>query len=551
MKYNRYFVDSKKRFMLKKHFLYVCLLLAVLSSCAKRGTITGGLKDTLAPVLKNSLPKNYSTGFREKSFKLTFDEYIKLKNINKQLIVSPPMKKAPEVLPTTASREITIKFNDTLQPDTTYSFNFGESIQDNNEGNPYKQFKYVFSTGTYIDSLTLSGTIKDALNKQTDNFVSVMLYDVNEKFSDSVIYKQNPRYITNTLDSSTVFKLENLRAGKYLLVALKDANSNYKYDPKAEKIAFRKEYITVPNDTLYELELFQETPAFKSLKPVQASGNRLLMGYEGKPTSAKVTLHRGIDDLAPIVTKFPKKDSLQVWFKPIKLTGDVKTDSLYFTIANDRYSEKYTVKIKNQKADTLSFSPKYSSELPLRERFAINASLPLTQFDESKMKLVDKDSASVAFKTEYDVMTQELRFDFPKEPLEKYKLTLLPGALTDYTGKESDTLSYRFSTKSLSDYGNLRLTLENVKSYPVIVELTNDKGDVLASAYSEDNPKINFDLIEPALFTLRVIYDTNKNAEWDSGSFLEKRQTEEVIYFPKPIDVRANWDVEQTFNLKK
>jgi len=537
--------------MLKKHFLYVCLLLVLLSGCAKRGTITGGLKDTLSPVLKNSFPKNYSTGFKEKSFKLTFDEYIKLKGISKQLIVSPPLKKAPEVLPTTASKEITVKFNDTLQPNTTYSFNFGESIQDNNEGNPYKQFKYVFSTGTYIDSLTLSGTIKDAINKKTDNFVSVMLYDVNDKFSDSVIYKQNPRYITNTLDSSTVFKLENLKAGKYLLVALKDENSNYKFDPKQEKIAFRKEYITVPNDTLYELELFLETPSFKSFKPTQASGNRLLMGYEGNPKAAKITLKKGDEDLSPIITKMPKKDSLQIWYKPIKLTGDVKTDSLHFGISNDKYSEKYTVKIKNQKADTLSFSAKYASELPLRELFAINASLPLTQFDESKMQLVNKDSAAVAFKTEYDVMEQELRFDFPKEPLEKYKLTLLPGALTDYTGKANDTISYRFTTRNLSDFGNLRLKLENVKSYPIIVELTNDRGDILASAYSEDNPNINFDLIEPALFTLRVIYDTNKNKEWDSGSFLEKRQTEEVIYFQKPIDVRANWDVEQTFNLKK
>jgi len=537
--------------MFKKHLLFTGIILAVLlTSCAKRGSITGGLKDTLAPVLKNSYPKNYSTEFKEKSFKLTFDEYIKLKNINKQLIVSPPMKKAPEVLPTTASKYITVKINDTLQPNTTYSFNFGESIEDNNEGNPYKQFKYVFSTGTYIDSLTLSGKIKDAYSKKTDNYVSVMLYDVNDNYNDSIVYKQNPRYITNTLDSSTTFQLENLKAGKYLLVALKDENSNYKFDPKAEKIAFQKTYITVPNDTLYELELFKEMAKFSAIKPTQNSGNRLLMGYEGNPKNTKVTLKHGTENLDVIISKFQGKDSLQIWHKPIKVDNASKIDSLQFSISNGDYTKDFSVRIKNQKTDTLSFNPKFKGDLPLREKFTITSGVPLTVFDNAKMQLTNKDSIAVTFKTEYDEMNQELKLDFAKEPLEKYKLVLLPGALTDYMGNANDSLVYKISTRNISDYGNLRLTLENVKSYPIIVELTNEKGDVLASAYSENDPKISFDLLEPAKFTLRVIYDTNNNKEWDPGNFLEKRQSEEVIYFPKEIDVRANWDVEQSVNLK-
>ena len=537
--------------MLKKHLINFFLLLAlVLTGCAKRGSITGGLKDTLSPVLKTSFPKNYSTGFKEKSFKLTFDEYVKLKNINKQLIVSPPMKKAPEVLPTTASRSITVKFADTLKPNTTYSFNFGQSIEDNNEGNPYRQFKYVFSTGTYIDSLTLSGSIKDAFDKKIDNFVSVMLYDADETLTDSIIYKQNPRYITNTLDSSTTFKLENLRAGKYLLVAVKDQNSNYRFDPKTEKIAFRKAFVTIPTDSLYQLDLFKESPQFKSYKPSQVSGSRLVMGYEGNPSGTKIKMEKGGESMDVILTRLPKKDSLQIWHKPIKLAEGVKTDSLHFVVSNDQYSEKYTVKIKNQKRDTLSFTSKYSNSLPLREKFTLTSSLPLAAFDVSKMNLINKDSVAIALKTGYDEMNQEVTFDFPREPLEKYRLQLLPGALTDYTGGVNDTLSYRFETKNLSDYGNLRLTLENAKSFPLIVELTNDKGDVLASTYSEGETKINFDLIEPALLTLRIIYDTNKNKIWDAGNYLEKRQSEDVYYFPKTIDVRANWDVEQPVNLQ-
>ena len=184
-------------------------------SCAKRGTITGGLKDTIAPTLKSSYPENYSVKFNSKKIKLTFDENVKIKNLNKQLIISPPMKNELLVLPTTPTKTLTITINDTLQPDTTYSLNFGQSIADNNEGNPLNQFKYIFSTGDYIDSLALGGRIKDAHDKEAAAFVSIMLYEANEKFNDSTIYKENPRYITNTLDSLKTFRLENLKAGKY------------------------------------------------------------------------------------------------------------------------------------------------------------------------------------------------------------------------------------------------------------------------------------------------------------------------------------------------
>ena len=124
--------------MPKSIFKFLCFLFVVImASCAKRGSITGGTKDTIAPVLKASFPKNLSTNFNGKEIKLVFDEYVKLKNINKQLIISPPMKYQPEILPQTASKIITIKIKDTLQPNTTYSFNFGQSVEDNNEGNPY------------------------------------------------------------------------------------------------------------------------------------------------------------------------------------------------------------------------------------------------------------------------------------------------------------------------------------------------------------------------------------------------------------------------------
>jgi len=512
-------------------------------SCAKRGSITGGLKDTIAPVLKVSFPENFNTNFKGKTIKLTFDEYIKLKNINKQLIISPPMSKLPEITPQTASKFINIKFNDTLLANTTYSLNFGESIQDNNEGNPYKQFKYVFSTGPIIDSLTLSGTINDAYNKKPAPFVSVMLYEVNDKFKDSIVYKEKPRYITSTLDSVKTFKLENLKPGKYLLIALKDENRNFKFDSKNEKIGFRKQYITLPNDSLFEIKLFKEQTEFKPFKPSQASGNRLLLPYEGKPNNLKVILKNGQTILPTIITQFPKKDSVQVWYNPIK------TDSLNLETANNGSNSNFRFKIKDQKKDSIKISSESSKILPLREKLILSSSVPLIKFDQSKMQLKNKDSVEIAFTTEYDEWKQNIIFNFKKEPLEKYILKLFPGALIDYMDEKNDSLVLNYETKSTANYGNLRLKLENVKQFPIIVELTNSKGDIIASEYSESNTIIDFTAVEPTLFTLRVIYDVNKNKVWDSGNYLKKQQSEEVIYFPKEIDIRANWDVEQIFNL--
>nr|WP_315209572.1 Ig-like domain-containing protein [uncultured Flavobacterium sp.] len=534
--------------MLKNNLKYTFFLLLLITvGCAKRGSITGGLKDTIAPVLKVSFPENFSKNFKGNEIKLVFDENIKLKNLNKQLIISPPMKYEPSILPTTPSKTITVKIKDTLQPNTTYSFNFGQSIADNNEGNPFNQFKYVFSTGDYIDSLSLGGTVKSAYDKEVESFVSVMLYDVNDTFKDSVVYNENPRYVTNTLDSLKTFRFENLKAGKYLLVAMKDYNSNNKYNPKTDKIGFSKEFITIPNDTLYELELFKETLPFKTFKPSQASGNRLLLGYEGVVNSAaarpKLILRNNTEVLSNIITKFPKKDSLQVWYKPIKV------DSLNLAVAKDKYEANFTFKIKDQKKDTLSISALQTGNLKFRERFTLESSTPLIRIENSKINLINNAKTAVPFTTEYDEFNQKLYFDFKKEPSENYTFELLPGALTDFFEKSNDTLAYKLSTKSTADYGNLTVTLENVKQFPVIIELTNIKGDVLATEYTEKNTTVEFNLIEPALYTLRAIYDTNKNKEWDSGNYLEKRQAEEVIYFSKEIDVRSNWDVNQIFDL--
>lgn len=529
-----------------KYIAVFAFTLFLFTNCAKRGTITGGKKDTIAPKIVNSIPENYTTNFKGTEIKINFNELIKIKDINKQLIISPPLKKQPTIVPQgSASKYISIKILDSLQPNTTYSFNFGQSITDNNEGNPYSQFKYVFSTGNYIDSLTVVGKIKDAYLQKPDNFVSVMLYDA-KTFTDSTVYKETPLYVTNTLDSLKVFALENLKEGQYQIIALKDKAGNNKYDPKSDKIGFFKEPITVPTKSMYELELFAEKSPFKVEKPTQESNNKLYMAFEGYAKNMKVSAKNGKQNIPINLTKFPQKDkdSVQLFYPKMDM------DSLEITIENGKYNKTFITKLKKLKeADSLKISSKTQSVLAFRDLLALSTTTPIKLIDNSKIALRSKDSVAIAFTTKYDEYNQEIQFDFVKKEDQKYSLSLLPGAITDIYEDKNDSLKFDFNTKLLSDYGNLKVNLTSVKRFPIILEVLDDKGEVLYSKSSNKETSISFETIEPKLYTLRIFYDDNANDIWDTGDYLAKKQAEEIIYFPKQIDVRANWDVEQDFEL--
>ncbi|MEZ4853013.1 Ig-like domain-containing protein [Flavobacterium sp.] len=525
-------------------FVIVFTALFVFSGCAKRGTISGGPKDTIPPHIISAVPNNYTTNFTGNEIKITFNELVKVKDINKQLIISPPLKNKPIIIPQgSASKFIAIKINDTLQPNTTYSFNFGQSIADNNEGNPYSQFKYVLSTGSYIDSLTVAGKIKDAFKQKPDNFVSIQLYDA-KTFTDSTVYKEQPLYVTNTLDSLTVFAIENIKAGDYYLIALKDQNSNYKFDPKQDKIGFLKNKISIPNDTVFGLELFKEKIPFKAHKPIQQSNNKLFMGFEGNPKEVKISATDGKNNVPVITTIFPEKnkDSLQL-FIPI-----IKADSLVISVEKDSFNKTFVTKIKAQKqTDSLQLQPEQKGSLSFRDTLSIKTSVPIKTINTEFITLLNKDSLAVSYQYQYNEFQQRILFDFKKEENQNYSLSVLPNAIEDIYGNKNDTLALRYSTKEYSNYGNLRVVLKSAKRFPLILEVLTAKGEVKARAISTGERILNFDVIDPNIYTLRIIYDDNGNGIWDTGNYLEKRQPEEIEYYPKEIDVRANWDVEQDF----
>jgi len=526
--------------------LIVIIIVFSFTKCAKRGRPTGGEKDELAPVLISASPSHESIQFEAKKIKIYFDEYVKLKDVNKQLIVSPPLKNTLDITPVgTASKVLILRITDTLKENTTYTINFGNSVQDNNEGNPLKSFKYVFSTGSYIDSLKLSGDVYDALNRKTDSDVKVMLYKMDSTFNDSIIYKEKPTYVSSTLDS-TNFDLTNLKEGKYLAVALKQPNSNYIYNPKQDKIGFLKEPIKLPTtDTVLNISIFKEILPFKFTKAIQTSKGHIYFGYEGDGKDLKISLLDTIStDSVNTLTVFEKeKDTLSYWYH------NINKDSLQFEVRNNNFLDTVTVKLKSSKQDTLVLKSNLSSTLNPRDTFSINATIPINKIDPSKITLINKDSIAVPFSTKTDRYKMNLSVYFENEYDNQYQVNLLPKAIYDVFGNTNDTLVYKMRTKKIEDYGIVNLQVTNVNS-PVIIELITEKEEVIATKRISTNQVVTFNKLPPKNYIARAIYDDNNNGVWDTGNYLSKTYPEKVIYFEVPLELRAGWEQNEIFTLK-
>lgn len=532
-----------------KRFILLLTILSILCwSCAKRGTITGGPKDTIAPVIVNSTPKNYQTNFTGNKIKIDFSEYIKVKDINKQLIISPPMEKSPTIVPQgSASKFISITLNEALQPNTTYSFNFGQSITDYNEGIPYSQFKYIFSTGAFVDSLTVSGKVEDAFENKTDDFITVMLYDA-KTYDDSLVFKKKPIYITNTLEKNTSFKIDNIKEGAYYLVALQDKNNNFNFQSKSEKIAFRKQKINIPTDSTYTLRLFSEKKEIKTYKPTQESNNKLFIGIEGERKNVKIFSKKDQIETPLYVTKLDNKkaDSLQI-FLP-----NLTKDSINIVVKSDDYSKEYSVNLKKFKeADSLKVTLFQNKKFNFNEKLNLLTTTPIKKIQKDKITLKKGDGSSVPFTTEIDAFEQLITFNFNQEENEKYLLELLPGAIEDEYNMQTDSLKFDYTKGALTDFGNLKLRFKNIKRFPYVVQIITNSGEIISETYNTKETEMYFEAIQPNTYQVRLFYDDNKNRIWDSGQFKNKIQPEEMIYFPALIDVRANWDVDQELELKE
>lgn len=534
-----------------KKLIYTVLSIVVISGCAKRGSPTGGPVDSIPPVLINASPKINSTNFDSKEIRLTFDEFVKLDKVEEQLIISPPIDKSSyEVKPLSGvTKKVFLEFIDSLETETTYSINFGNSIKDNNEGNPLTFFSYTFSTGETIDSLYVRGNISDAFDRDTDNYISIHLYRIDSVFNDSIIFNNRPTYVSNSLDS-TSYQFKNLKEGKYLIVAIKDIDNNYFFDPFYDKIGFIDSLITLPQDSIINFKLFKEETSLIWDKPHFINSEKIGFGYYGKLDLKNIKIESSIPDSVQYTyTKERESDTLIFWLSKNSF------DSLNFNLIEKDTTKLVTVKFDRAKdtlIDSLSISPKTANVIHLKETFKLSSNIPLKKIEDSLITIRDIDSLIIPFTTSINDNLDQIEIEFEVSPSDNYRLFILPEAIKDIRGVSNDTLQYNVVSQTLEDYGNVYLDVVRNSESKFILHMIDSNGDIIREFKNVNlDTTYNFDYVRPGKYTFRLIEDANNNDIWDTGNYLKKIKPENVYYFANELEVRANWDLNETFNLNQ
>lgn len=528
-----------------KYFLSF-LIMVSLTQCARKSIPTGGLKDTLPPIMINASPKMNTVFFDKEKIIITFDEFIKLKDISKQLIISPPLELDKyKVKPQgTVAKKIQIQLLDSLKKGTTYTFNFGESIVDNNEDNPLPFFRYALSTGPIIDSLEIRGKVTDAYERITEPYTSIHLYPVDSTYSDSTIFLKKPFYVTSTLDS-VIYNFKNLRPDTYEIIAIKDVGGNYLFDQNIDKIGFLEKPITLPGDSVINFRIFKEIPNQFWTRPFFINTNQIGFGYYGEADRDAIEVKSKVPrNFRYLINKNRETDTLNFWFR-----GD-KLDSLKFAIKEEDTTRLFNVKFKKELRDSLEISVITKSIMGLLDSFKIESNLPLVKINLDLINIKGLDSLSVPYKASLDKNYDRLSLFYDWLPNDNYKIELLPNALIDFWGNTHDTLRFSAKTKPIEDYGNIFLQILREDKDPFVLELVNLKGESLRRLdVSNESDFYEFKYLLPGNYLFRYIKDKNGNKKWDTGNYLKKIQPEMVYYSPDTIDLRANWEINQRLKI--
>jgi len=530
------------------------LTILTVISCARQGSPTGGPKDETPPVFLKADPDTLATNIdvNLQEATINFDEYILLKEYSKNVVVSPSFQIPPIVTPQAlAKKYISIKFQEPLLPNTTYSFNFGDAIQDFNENNKLSNFQYVFSTGSFIDSLKVTGRVNSSYDFKGPEKILVGLYKVDSAYKDSIILQKKPYYIARANDKGE-YQLNYLASGKYKLIAFEDKVENVMYDYGKERLAFHNEPIELNANQQINLNLFNQKPAYR--KPEASFKQEGLIVFKTTGSTDDVTITPvGKEFKTAYIQKFPKQDSINFWFNPKVDTIVGRSAKLNFKVQHkDQIDEVSALYSKSNTERKLEFKALNDQKLAPNKPFKVQANAPIKSLDLSKI-YVFKDTVSIPFKVSIDtVNAQNLNFAFDKNLDEKFEVNIYPNALTDVLGEKNDTLAYPIKMGTRGDFGYLKLTLQNTPNKPFILQFLKTDKDytVLEELYNPANKNyFEFNFIEPGEYLFRLLVDENENGKWDTGDYLSGKQPEPIYLYPEPIKIRAMWDATETWVL--
>lgn len=526
------------------------LFLALISltwQCASIQQPQGGPKDSIPPTILEETPPNLTRNFDAEKIVIEFDEFIKLSNPFKEISVSPDLDQP--INPRVRRKTIEITLPDSLEEQTTYTINFGKAIGDFNEGNPLLNYSYVFSTGDIIDSLAISGRVVNALTKQAEKEITVMLIPTR---LDSIFGKRKANIFTLT-DTAGNFRLQNLREDNYRIYALREENNDRVYNAPDELIGFLNDSIILNKDTSgILLQVSKTIPRdFRLLDRKIEPNGKISFAFNKPLADAELKV---IDppelDASKHIEYTTNRDSAALWL------DDLTFDSLKVSIGNlgnvldtvtlrrgrnDKYDRDFII------TDNLT-----GNKVNRIQHIRLTASSPVQTIDRSKIILLVDSVAVTNFQLVKDTSAQRryiLRYAW--RPKRDYTLTLEEGAFTGFFSDKNKSVTKNFTMDATENFGDILLKV-NVPdtAHQYLVQLINEKMDVIyRSVPIQHSADIPFRQFPGGKYTVRVVYDENNNGKWDTGDVYETKQPERVWYLGKTFIIRANWEQEEIITI--
>lgn len=513
--------------------------------CASVQPPTGGAKDRQAPKMLSEKPKNFTLNFSAKEIDIEFDEFIKLSNEFKEISISPSVNKLP--IFKVRKNILNIKFQDSLERNTTYTINFGKAIIDYNEGNILKNYSYIFSTGNIIDSLTISGTVVQSLTKKPEVEIPVFIIPINQ---DSIFTKK-PANIFTLTDSLGNFTLRNIKADTYRIYALKEVGGGDRvYNSFNEEIAFQADSIVLTkNVSGIKLQTFKANPpVFAFVDRKISTDGRMFFTFNQPNSSPSLKILNPPElDSRKIVEFNSRGDTASVWLPEIAF------DSISVAVQNNLIDQD-TVVLRRTRRDT------YTKVITIRDNIQnfsitpqtglfLTLSAPITSFDPEKITVLDDTLKIRGFKLVKDTSSvRRYKLDYPWKIGHAYTIRFAENMFTSPFGTNK---YYTNSFKMVANdtYGNLFLSVTTPNTSNYIIQLVRDDVTVIKSTSISASEKIIYRDLPGGKYSIRVIYDSNKNGKWDTGNVKQRKQPEKVWNYDTILTVRPNWDNEPSVTI--
>lgn len=585
------------------YYIFIIIAAAVMYSCANIGNPSGGPIDKTPPIFMRSNPTPNAVNVKDRKIEIFFDEIVTLKDPSTKIIVSPAQTEMPRM--SALGRKVTVELVDSLLPNTTYTIDFSNSIQDNNEGNAIDNFAFAFSTGSVIDSMRVSGYVLDSRTLEPMQSVVVGL---QSNLVDSAFHKEKLQRVALTNDRGQ-FTIRNVSPGSYHIFALKDLDRDYKFGNPTEDIAFL-DSIIVPSigsreaaDTVYN-DLNEIDTIMRATRPAYFPNDILLSMFNEDRKSQYLANNLRVDstrisltfaaasDTLPSLSivgrndvpdqwytleRSQTNDTLTYWIRPPHLVSadtlmvattylrtdtasnlSWGTDTLKFTFQRQKAKKKK----KNEETDSLEqirfmeLHPLANGTQEVYAPLLLQTGTPIERYSREAFHLQRKlqndttfypaEIKSIALR-DSTLSRRDLMLKVDWEPGAAYTLAVDSLAMTDIYGLQTKPLKVDFNVRKMEEYGNIVFNIPAVRD-SAIVELLDGTEKIVLRAPVKSHRAELLNLL-PGKYYARLFIDRNGNGKYDTGNYDMHLQPEETVYYPGAINLKKNWDVEQTWDI--